>query len=271
MDRKSIFIVFSICFSLIGCTQDTSVDIPIYPTRAISKIVEIEDEFNHHMVLIPSGVFYSRDMKWSYLNKFYVDKYEVTIGQYLFFLDSIDYNPNNSEVWFDPEIPGYKVSIIFDESSGNWIVDEDSKDFPIVGVTWFGAQAYCEWRGGDLPSVDQFVKASRGIDRRPYPWGYDQPNCEKIGVGDCTGDWFHKIGQFPTGASPYGVMDVLSNTDEWTRDSWNNVTGDSLEPSRMFVWPGSVFIEEYPIIGVGFPKISSESAYYIGFRCVVEP
>lgn len=107
------------------------------------------------------------------------------------------------------------------------------ENHPVVMVTWFGAKAYCEAQGGRLPSDDEWEKAARGTDDRPFPWGNqlerNQANYyssrdifEKVfgKQGDTTPVGFYN-GKTYSGyitlaaASPYGLYDMAGNVWQW--------------------------------------------------------
>jgi formylglycine-generating enzyme required for sulfatase activity len=93
-------------------------------------------------------------------------------------------------------------------------------DVPVL-LPHAGALAFCAWlaeRWGvpvGLPSEDQWERAARGDDDREYPWGDEfdptRANLAEAGVGALT-----PVGSFPGGASPFGVLDLAGNADEWT-------------------------------------------------------
>jgi formylglycine-generating enzyme required for sulfatase activity len=92
---------------------------------------------------------------------------------------------------------------------------------PIDGVAWERARDFCAWLSDRLdeifrlPSEDEWERAARGDDAREYPWGdtFDasRANLAEAGRGGTT-----PVGTFPSGASPFGVLDLAGNVDEWT-------------------------------------------------------
>ena len=87
----------------------------------------------------------------------------------------------------------------------------------VTNVTWFGARAYCEWRGLRLPTEAEWEKAARGTDGRPYPWGTATPTPEHANIGDLVGRTVD-VGSYPKGVSPYGTHDMSGNAWEWCKD-----------------------------------------------------
>ncbi|TMQ19206.1 MAG: formylglycine-generating enzyme family protein, partial [Deltaproteobacteria bacterium] len=95
------------------------------------------------------------------------------------------------------------------------------EDHPVVAVAWAEAERYCRWRGGQrgqprrLPTADELEKAARGDGGMAYPWGNlyepDKLNSAVRGPGDTT-----PVGNYPAGASPYGVLDLAGNVYHWT-------------------------------------------------------
>jgi formylglycine-generating enzyme required for sulfatase activity len=105
------------------------------------------------------------------------------------------------------------------------------KELHPVKVTWKDAQEYCLWLGSvtgktiAIPSYEEWQKAARGsTDARKYPWGddFDPARCNvgEYGFGGTT-----PVGIFLNGASPYGCLDMIGNTREWTRTIYESDDG----------------------------------------------
>jgi formylglycine-generating enzyme required for sulfatase activity len=95
------------------------------------------------------------------------------------------------------------------------------EDWPIDNLPWDDAQSFCRWYGETAdqrvrpPTEDEWERAARGDDIREYPWGdtFDpkRGNLAELRVGERV-----PVGSFPTGASPFGLLDMAGNVDEWT-------------------------------------------------------
>jgi formylglycine-generating enzyme required for sulfatase activity len=118
---------------------------------------------------------------------------------------------------------------------------EAPADHPVDGVAWWQAAAYAEWLGAELgapvalPSEVQWERAARGDDAREYPWGddyrSDAANLIELGVGGAL-----PVGSLLAGASPFGVLDLAGNVDEWVRDEYAPYPGAPPEVPRTEPW-----------------------------------
>lgn len=90
-------------------------------------------------------------------------------------------------------------------------------DLPVVCVSWYQAEAYCDARGKHLPTEAEWERAAAGTDRRRYPWGDAPPTCERAHFDGC-GEHLRPAGRRPAGATPEGVHDLAGNASEWVHD-----------------------------------------------------
>jgi formylglycine-generating enzyme required for sulfatase activity len=93
----------------------------------------------------------------------------------------------------------------------------DFKDYPVVYVAWIQAKTYCEWADRRLPTEAEWERSARGDDQRTFPWGENKPD-ERFANFNFIAKDTSRVGSYPLGASPFGVLDMAGNAAEWTND-----------------------------------------------------
>ncbi len=204
------------------------------------------------MVLIPRGPFLYGDGKNERViqNDFYLDVRPVTNKQFEQFIAAGGYERHEywcKEGWV------WREKRNFTEPT-NWKDNKCNKgDHPVIGVSWYEADAYARWAGKRLPSEEEWEKAARGDAGLQYPWGedFDQKKCNtrESGINGTTA-----VYNYPEGASPHGCIDMAGNVWEWTNSS--RVKGGS------WVYTRDAARCAYSIYNNG-----GERKIDIGFRC----
>jgi gamma-glutamyl hercynylcysteine S-oxide synthase len=190
-----------------------------------------------------------------YVEGFWIDRYEVSNGKYKAFIDA----------------GGYTISTYWNPAGWAWRVAADrtlpggwndpgsqgggipgNEQFPVHGVNWFEADAYCRWAAVRLPTEAEWEKAAKGgcethgdpgrcddADTPTYPWGeglsgaranyYESGDPYETGltpVGYFDGTCHPYPDPQPTcyetmdSPSPYGLYDVVGNIFEYTSTAY---------------------------------------------------
>ncbi len=148
---------------------------------------------------------------------FWIDAYEVTNAQFAEFLNEVG---DQIEVgdWMWLAADDGDVQIL--ESGGTWTPRGGHVSHPVVEVTWFGAVAYCGWRGARLPTEAEWEYAARGPDGLVYPWG-DTFDADNV-VYDGNSRGLREVGSRPGGISWVGALDMSGNVWEWVNDWYDS-------------------------------------------------
>ena len=104
-------------------------------------------------------------------------------------------------------------------------------DYPVIYVTWGQAKTYCEWTGRRLPTEAEWERAGRGDDFRTFPWGEAKADGLLANFNMLVGDT-SRVGTYPAGASPFGVLDLAGNVAEWVNDFYTSsyANAETLNP-----------------------------------------
>jgi serine/threonine-protein kinase len=181
---------------------------------------------------------------------FFMDVFEVTVGQFKKFLKSSGYKPAEPIDWNKV----YKYS--------------PTDKYPMILVSWHDATAYAKWVGKRLPAEAEWEFAARGgLVGKEFPWGDSEAVARDYANYDGTGgkdkrEYCAPVGSFKLNG--YGLYDMAGNVWEWCQDwydsnktrrvlrggSWNDPSSNLRAANRFGYFPSNTY-------------------YYVGFRCVV--
>jgi formylglycine-generating enzyme required for sulfatase activity len=160
------------------------------------------------------------------VSTFQIETTEVSNAQYVAFLNVLGPNSHRRGCLGQPCINTTSEDenryITFD--SQNYDISVSLNEFAVVGVTWYGAQAYCQSLGRRLPTEAEWERAARGpgVDGFIYPWGntWDGTRARTSNVRALNSLDVSSIEviSFASGASPFGVLNMAGNAAEWVSD-----------------------------------------------------
>jgi formylglycine-generating enzyme required for sulfatase activity len=287
--------------------------VPQVTLSSLSLPSQIIDDYGVPMVLVPAGSFrmgsdadivlvecsklgepfskHSCERSWFddtepihtvILGDYYIDYFEVTNAEFAELLNSRGNQEEDGEAWLDAD--DRDVHIV--QISGKWRSKSGYENHPVGEVTWYGARAYCEWRGARLPTEAEWEKAARGgLDGKIYTWGDDfggnqanfcDINCERDDSNSDFNDGYK--GTAPVGSyepNGYGLFDMAGNVFEWVFDWYDVYPGGDVGSSDYFghIWRvargGSYYDLGYNLHiakRVGIPP-SGITGANLGFRC----
>ena len=206
---------------------------------------------------------------------FWIDVYEVTSALFARFLNEMGNQIEGGVTWLDT---GDEHALIY-EDQGTWTTSDGAASRPATEVTWFGAAAYCEWRGGRLPTEAEWEYAARGPDGLIFPWGdeFVPDNVVHFRSGGGNRSW--DVGSKPGGMSWIGAHDMSGNVYEWTsslylpypydgadgRESDSSIDSTGYRVLRSGSWGPDVNILRAANRLMSYPYVAT---YDFGFRCI---
>jgi len=210
------------------------------------------------------------------LPAYYMGRYCVTNAQYVGFLNATQPSQADLDRWILLDSDCHVTR----DGSG-YVVDDAGRygAHPVVQVSWYGADAYCQWAQLRLPTELEWEKGARGVDGRAYPWGdkWEPALCRNSVGGRAEGTC--AVWDYPGGVSYWGLHNMSGNVWEWCADWWDGAAyqryaaGDMTPPGKgmsKVLRGGSWYF-----VGPRFFRCAFRNLNYppyrgsvIGFRCV---
>jgi iron(II)-dependent oxidoreductase len=195
------------------------------------------------------------------IKPFYMDKYPVTNAEFKKFLDVSHYRPQND------------LNFLRDWKGGTYPDGWANK--PVTWVSIEDARAYAKWAGKRLPHEWEWQYAAQGTDGRIYPWG-------DAWVANAVPTPSHgrvlnepdNVDAHPSGASPFGIMDLVGNVWQWTDEFTDEHTragilrgGSHYQPvGSIWYFPQAYRNDEHGKLLLMAPSYDRSGT--LGFRCV---
>ena len=227
--------------------------------KQMTYCLENTDFKNQNMVKIKGGTFSMGNNNGPFneqpahdvlVETFYIDKYEVSNYEYVTFLNIKGLYNDAGRLRIDLNNPDCKIYV----ENGWFKVKEGYEFYPVVTVSWYGADDYAQWCGKSLPTEAQWEYAfadSKNLDRN-----------EIISVYSCK-------------PNKYGIYGMSGNVWEWCSDWYfENIYRMNhqfvINDSEYKVIRGGAYISPSEAFGAthrnyNFPDKCRKT---IGFRCV---
>jgi formylglycine-generating enzyme required for sulfatase activity len=258
---------------------------------ALKKFVFTNERSVQRMVKISAGTYTLFGGKPVTIERdFWIDKYEVTWGQYARFLDYLEKNPTADQDFRHPRMPRHlthdnEAARIYlararagKEARG---VPTDLNS-PAIEITWWDAYAYAKWLGAqtgtdrDLPTEEEWNVAASGDKAPKFPWGLEDSKGVNTGVDhdpkrlNTKDGWKGSVDGYnmwaPVDAlsgdrSPAGVYGLGGNVAEWSA-TW---TADNRFP---VIKGGSFISKPTPVSYKNENHDPSKGEDWLGFRTI---
>jgi len=199
------------------------------------------------------------------LGDFYIDRYEVTVGEYAAFLNAGRHDDFYGIDMANPDFCG-----IVKRADGNYETVPGRELYPVTLITLEGAKAYAAWADKRLPTEYEWEAAARGAQARPYPWGDDPPDTGRANfdyrIGHPT-----PVGTYEKGKTPEGLYDLAGNVWELCDGRWRAYAWEGAAPEpRTSAWTirGGSWVTPAANMAATYRNAEKgASCPMVGFRC----
>jgi len=207
-----------------------------YALKSGSKTKRAPKTDYSSQINIPTSTI-TRDGEEIEVSGFSIDQHEVTIARYAEFLADTEGVTSHYD---HPDQPASKSGHrperwdeLYEAAKENSRFNGQlvSLNCPIILVDWWDAYAFAAWEGRRLPTGIEWQIAAGGQNQLRFPWGDKASRANanlgddydpRSGGGELDGhNFWAPVDGHPLDASPYGVLGMAGNVEEWS-DTWAN-------------------------------------------------
>ncbi len=208
-DRKKLTYLFLLLASAFALVMTAILAVHLRPSKPLAPPrANLPDA-----VPITEGSYPTPDGTMENLRAFQISANETTVGQYAEFLETLTVlAKDHRERTFDHEHqPTEKISHVPEDWSallaaakacGRWKEQSVTVDSPVVGVDWWDAAAFAEWKQARLPTQEEWFAAM----------GKDLPVPTSLVAGK-----FAPVTSNTSDRTPNGLLGMAGSVCEWTR------------------------------------------------------
>ncbi len=173
------------------------------------------------------GQYDERPLHKVRVSSFYVSKTEVTYGQFVKFLNAKGNQFQGNTKWLDLHAHWRNYHCPIYEKNGKFYVRKGFENYPVAFVSWWGAEAYCEWKGGRLPTEAEWeYLAKKAFNTDSIP----KDTLAKYALFKGNSG-YHPNPVATKKPTPPGIYDLFGNEAEWCYD-WYDDTYYAKSPRR---------------------------------------
>lgn len=142
----------------------------------------------------------------------FIARKEFTRGEYKRFIAAGIYQKQDQKLWTKDGLREIELRHL--EGPEGWKTDVRKPDnLPVIGVSFYEAQACARWLGGRLPLRKEWLA---GYGSTNFPWGDEwQSDAASLETNDATATKLSPVGSYPKGRSKLGLDDLIGNVSEW--------------------------------------------------------
>lgn len=217
------------------------------------------------------------------VNSFYMGSMEITNVEFIEFLNSESYNVEDVNFWYNIK----KDEKIKKRGNHYYIESSHYNNYPVIGVTWHGASAYCKWLSKKnglnyrLPTEAEWEYAARGGNKS---MGYIYSGSNYINdVASCYKSVRVKRKRYTTyygklqtvgygNANEIELYNMSCNVWEWCSDTYKRYNVDKPSEDNLKVIRGGSYDnkkEKHRVSNRGYND-ATDIYRAIGFRIVLD-